>query len=216
MRRSYRSTLIFARSVLPVLSALSVLSVLSLWVASPSQAGQDRLPLLDSPSTLEGRNSYRATGTDPGGPRPLVLWRWDGTRSIRLASTRSDSHGRFDFGEQALPSKDVYFHVSIRDERPEPIRLLPIKRRVPAPVVISGGLGVDEIVLAPAHPSGEIRVYDADSGRLILRKPVESRTRYRVTLDFVADLGQPWPAALLIEQILDDGRRSAGLYWPLD
>ena len=145
-----------------------------------------------------------------------MLWRWDGARFFKLAATRSDANGRFDFGEQTLPSSDVYFHVSIRNERANTNRLLHIERPVPAPVVVSGGLDSGEIVVVPAHPGGEIRIYDADSGRIILRRAVEARTRHRVSLDLIAELPRPWPVALWIEQILDDGRRSEREYWPLD
>jgi len=103
MRHSARSPLVL------------MLSSLFLAVALSSGAADDSSPRLDPPGKLEGVHSYRATGADPGGPRPLVLWRWDGMRFIRLATTRSDSNGRFDFGEQTLPSGDVYFHVSIRN-----------------------------------------------------------------------------------------------------
>jgi hypothetical protein len=144
------------------------------------------------------------------------LWRWDGTRFMKLASTRSDANGRFDFGEQALPSSDVYFHVSVRNADTNTDHLLRIERPVPAPIVVSGGLGSGEIILAPAHPGGEIRIYDADSGRLILRKVVEARTRYRVPLDLFAELPRPWPLALSIEQVLDNGRRSERQHWRLD
>ena len=204
MRRSYPSALIL------------LLSSLSLAVALPSGAGEDRLPRLDPPGSLEDLHSYRATGTDPSGPRPLVLWRWDGTRFIKLASTRSDTNGQFDFGEQALPSNEVYFHVSVRNEGASTDHLLRIERPVPAPVVVAGGLGSGEIIFAPAHPGGEVRIYNADTGRLILRKPVEARTRFRVSLDLLAELPQPWPSALAIEQVLDNGRRSERQHWPLD
>ncbi len=188
----------------------------SLAIALPSAAEEDPWPRLDSPGALQDVLSYRAVGSDPGGPRPLVLWRWDGAHFIRLASTRSNSNGRFDFGEQALPSGDAYFHVAIRNEIARTDRLLRIERPVPAPVIVSGGLGSGELTFAPARRGGEIRIYDATSNRLILRKPVEVPVGTPVSLDLMAELPRPWPTALSFIQVLDDGRRSDRGYWPLD
>lgn len=202
MRRSNPGTLVL------------LLASLNVMLAAPASADADRPPRLDPPDAAELRHGYRATGTDPNAPRPLVLWRWDGFRFLRVASTRSEPDGRFDFGEQTLPSSEVDFHVSLRDDAPDIDRMLRIERPVPAPIVVLGGLGTSEIILAPAARSGELRIYDAQSGRLLLRRPVASHNH--VCVDLSAELPRPWPAALAIEQVLDDGRRSDRQHWRLD
>lgn len=210
MRRSNRRTLVLTLILFRWLSSLSPA------VALAADLGDDRPPRLDSPSSLEGVHSYRARGFDPGGPRPLTLWRFDDLGFLRLASTASDASGRFDFGEQTLPTHEVYFHVSIQNEEPDPTRLLRIERPVPAPLILPGGLGSSEIDLALTDRGGEIRIYDAESGRLLLRKPVGSGTHFSLSIDLRREIPGPWPVALSIEQVLEDGRRSDRQYWPLD
>ncbi len=181
-------------------------------------------PRLDTPFTFTTTSSYRATGVDPLAPRLLVLWSWNGDRFSRVSSTMSgsgsrlgpESNGRFDFGEQSIPADGLTLHVAPLGVRADPARLLRVETPVTAPSVVSGGLESREIVFAPASPRGELRFYDADSGRLLLRKRIESNDRNRVVLDLEAELQHPWPTALLIEQSLEDGRRSARQFLYLD
>lgn len=173
-------------------------------------------PLLDSPSARDTGASHRATGTDPAAPRPLVLWSWDGRQFSRLASTRSDSQGRFDFGEQPLTALGVYFQVSALGSEPTTEHLLHIERPLPAPVILLGGLDPFEITVAPAYPGGELRIYDAETGRLLLRKSLEPTAAPSASIDLRDELPQPCPTALAIEQVMDDGRRSERQSWRLD
>ena len=209
MRRSNRSTLGVATCFVSLLFAI----VAGSGEPDPN-VGEDRWPRLDSQIELASGPSAHITGTDPGAPRPLVLWFWDGSRFSRIATTRSDQRGRFDFGSLPIPSSGTFLHVSLRGAPPEPARLLRLEPPLPAPVLVSGGLDIasrGEIVLAPAIPRGEIRVHDARTRILLLRESVDPVDRGRITLDLSEHLARPWPASLSIEQVLDDGRRSARL-----
>jgi len=207
MRRSNRSLLILV---------LGLAATLPVATAPRLARADEEPPRLDAvPFRIEA-NSFRAVGFDPAAPRPLVLWRWDGERFFRVATTRSQTWGRFDFGQQPIPSGDAYFHVSAVGALPDPDRLLHVERRTPAPVIQSGGLETGELVLVPARLEGELWIRDADSGRLLLRKAVDPRARYRVWVDLDDELPRPWPRALEIEQRLDDGRASESEILPLE
>jgi hypothetical protein len=201
-------------------SLSAALAIATLWFASPSIGRDDLSPRLDPPGSRSGEPSphatYRAAGRDPDAPRALVLWRWHDDRFIRLASGRSRIDGRFDFGEQPLPSPRVYFHVSVADTAPDAEFLMVVERRVPAPLVLADAPDSTRIFLVAAEPGGEFRFHDADSGRLLLRKPVVGRDGDPVSLDLSDELSGAWPNALRIEQVLDDGRRSDTQYWRLD
>jgi hypothetical protein len=193
-------------------SLISALVAVCLFIGLRSSANDDLSPRLNTPRSEMGSASYRATGSDPRAPRRLVLWRFDGARFYRIATTRSDPTGRFDFGEQPLPDDENYFHVAAQGIPAKTDALLRIERRIPAPVLLAGGLDGSELSIAPAFRQGEIRIYDAGSGRLLLRQPVDAHGRDRVLVDLDAELVEPWPAALLLQQVLDDGRRSAKEY----
>jgi len=189
-------------------------------IASTSLAEDERPARLDppgaqssNPSTTEG---YRARGTDPAGPRELVLWRWHENGFTRLASTRSRPDGRFDFGEQPLPAVETWFHVAPHGVEPEAEGLVRIERRLRAPRVLPDGQLTSSIYLVPAADGGEFRIYDATSGRLLLRRDIEPRDRPSDALDLQSELPSPPPSAITIEQVLDDGRRSERTYWRIE
>ena len=179
-------------------------------------AGPPLQPLLETPEPGRHATVVRAAGHDPAAPRALVLWRWDGTSFLRLATTRSQPGGRFDFGLQAVPGRGLSLHVAAEGEAPSVERALRVDPPLPAPIVVADGLEQGELVLAPARPEGELRLYDASTGRLLLRVPVGAGRRGRVTIDLEAVLPRPWPTALSIEQVVAGSRRSPRQFWPLD
>ena len=197
MRRSRRRTLILC------------LLLAFVGVARTARTADDRAPRLDTPIDSPIGATFQARGRDPGAPRSLVLWRWNGARFRRVARTRSRSNGRFDFGEQPISTSEAAFHVSARGVAPNTDHLLRIDQPVPAPVVLEAGVGSDEIVFVPARFEGEIRILDADTRQLLDRRPIEvsGARSFRFPL---TELGSRIrPRALEIEQVLEDGRRSA-------
>ncbi len=134
----------------------------------------------------------------------------------RLASTRSSANGSFDFGEQTLPTDQTFFQVAPRGVSPDPEGMLRVERRVRAPAIFPEEPGGWAIFLVAAERGGEFRIYDAETGILLLRREVEAHGDRSPLLDIRAELNPPWPYALRIEQVLDDGRRSERGFWRLD
>ncbi len=208
MRRSYPEPLIL----------IACLTSLCLALLARADEGEVPGPRLDPLDGFATGSIARVTGSDPGAPRALVLWLWDGTGFGRIATTRSNPTGRFDFGMQTLPGEGAGLDVTIEGGRPDPARRLRAEPPLTAPILVSGGLDSDgpiELVIAPALPRGELRVTDRQTGRLLLREPIAPRDRGRITLDLTNRLARPWPETIAIEQILEDGRRSPRLFWRL-
>lgn len=197
-----------------------VVVALAIWTAPIALAQDERPPRLDPPE-LQNANepsgdSYRATGIDPAGPRTLVLWRWHENGFTRLDSTRSGPDGRFDFGEQPLPAVETWFHVAALGVDPAREHLVRVERRLRAPRVLSAGPASPSILLVPTEGGGELRIYDATNGRLILRWAIGGPEGASDSLDLLDELPVPRPPAIEIEQVLDDGRRSERAYWRID
>ncbi|HEB89010.1 MAG TPA: hypothetical protein ENI85_05525 [Deltaproteobacteria bacterium] len=208
MRRSHPKSLI----------GLSCLAVFGLAVTARSDDREAPGPRLDPLEDFAAGSIARVVGTDPGAPRNLVLWLWDGAEFSRVAGTRSRRSGRFDFGIRTLPGEGGGFDVALEEQPPDPDRVVLAEPPLIAPMLVSGGPDFDhpiELVIAPAIPRGELRVYDRRTRRLLLRAPVDPHDRGRVTLDLAEHLARPWPETISIEQVLEDGRRSPGLIWRL-
>ncbi len=202
MRHSNRRTLITL-----ILAGLIALSI------GPSHAGAldratDHPPRLDTPTDLQGLQSFRARGSDPSPPRELALWSFEGTRFRRLATTRSTSEGEFDFGEQPIPIGTSEFHVAVAGQEPDRSRGIQIERRLPGPIVIASDSEPLEITLIPALVEGALRIYDAHSGRLLFHRVIDLHSPRGQWIDLEAEGLSAQSDWFSIEQILDDGRRS--------
>ncbi len=180
-----------------------------------SASGSIRAVLEPPTGPLEA-TTFRATGFDPAAPRPLVLWRFDGERYLRLAETRSGSDGRFDFGLQPLPLAQTDYGVTGLDESPKSSDLQAIDRRLPAPVVAAHDAEDDVLRLLTARAEGEIYVSDAGTGRLLARFAVDPTPGRTLAIDLSTALPRIRPDAIAIEHVLPDGRRSAPEIWLLE
>jgi hypothetical protein len=202
--------------------SLAAISIL-LWIAlsfaataySKPALGQQDI-LLDPPTLDPHALSFRATGTDPDPPRYLVLWRLSKGNPVRLNSTRSGVGGRFDFGQVPIPISEGTFHVSPRDEAPDFSRPLRVTRVVPGPRVLVAGPTRFAISVFPALYEGELRIRDAKTARLWLRRVISGDGRRSLRFD-LNEMGLPTHLErLTIEQTLEDGRRSELTYWDLE
>ena len=184
------------------------------WAQSAARAA------LDPPAGPLLESSFRAAGSDPAAPRPLVLWRFDGIRLDRLAESRSEASGRFDFGIQPLPLAGADFGVTGPGESPNPALFRRYERAVPAPVVASEERTPEgepaALLVLTARAEGELRIRDAADDRLLARIPVEQASRSGTRIELARWLPDPAPAVIALEHRLDDGRLSPRELWPLD
>jgi hypothetical protein len=202
MRHSNRRTLITL-----ILAGSIALSIGTSHAGALDRA-TDHPPRLDTPTDLNGLQSFRARGSDPSPPRELTLWSWEGTQFRRLATTRSTSEGEFDFGEQPIPIGTSEFHVAVAGQEPDRSRGIQLERRLPGPIVVASDSVPLEITLIPALVEGAIRIHDAHSGRLLFHRVIDLRSPHGQTVDLEAEGLSRQSDWLSIEQILDDGRRS--------
>jgi hypothetical protein len=184
--------------------------------AEPAPAAQ-AAPRLRLPPPDPNAVSFVAEGWDPGAPRPLVLWRWDGRAFVRLGETRSNASGRFDFGELPIALGEVYLDVAPRGTPPSTRRMQAVGREDPAPRLTSAsGIGGSEIQVQVARREGELRVYAASDRRLLLRVAIDPTLAGALDLDLGRELGPRPPRAVWLEQVLANGTRTPAAYWRLD
>lgn len=205
------------RSWARLLAAVALASLIdAVEIAGAQSLGSAPRPVLDPPVEPQIAATFRPTGFDPAAPRALVLWRFDGRTHHRLAETRSNAEGRFDFGLQPLPLVRADFGVTGANETPDARTFRRHERTVPPPRVGSedGGGGVLHVLTA--HAEGELWISDADSGRLLARQPVASTPQAGSPIDLERVLPRDRPRAIALEHVLDDGRRSAPEIWLLE
>jgi hypothetical protein len=174
---------------------------------------QDAAPRLDTIQLGAAHLTFRATGIDPLGPRRLVLWRAQDGAFRRVAKTRSERDGSFDFGEIPISLSEGSFHVVPLAESPEGSRPFQPQPPLPAPQVLLGGVDVLKIWVVPALYQGELQIRDGISGRLLLRRPIEPNQRGALEFDLRHEGLTSQTQTLTIEQRLDDGRRSDSTRW---
>lgn len=161
-----------------------------------------------------GRESIRARGDAGPGVRSLELWSWRDEVFERIATTRSDPDGAFDFGEVPVPAGALWLDVTVRGDVPSVDRLLRIERPPAAPIisaVVDGS--ISEIRIHPAVREGELRVRDARSGVLIDRWPVTTRAPGRAPFDWTINSVSGDPIEFTVEQVLEDGRVSPPAFY---
>lgn len=185
-------------------------------MAGAQSVGSVARPALDPPVEPQVAVTFRAAGFDPAAPRALVLWRFDGTAYHRLAETRSDAAGRFDFGFHPLPILRADFGVTGASETPDAHTFRRFEREVPPPRVGSEDDDGGVLHVLTAHAEGELWIADADTGRLLARQPVMSTPQAGSPIDLDRVLPRDRPRAIALEHVLDDGRRSAPEIWVLD
>ena len=192
--------------------------VLALLALTAPGAGADEATraILELPSGLVDAPAFRVAGHDPGAPRSLVLWRWDGAGPRRLAETRSDEEGRFDFGLEPLPLVRADYAVAAMGEVPDPADYRRVERRVPAPIVAAHDRKEDLLRVLVACAEGELRLSDPATGRLLARRPIDPTAAGDQAIDLATALPRVRPEALAIEHVLPDGRRSAPELWLLE
>lgn len=186
------------------------------WTAPGAQAGDSSRARLDPPAEPLDSTTFRAVGFDSAGPRPLVLWHFDGNRYLRLAQTHSSSDGRFDFGLFPLPLSHAEFGVTEPGEAPNEREFRHYERVVPAPVVVAQDSGEGLLRVLTSRAEGELRIYDHDTMRLLARMPIATLPQREVSIDLMTALPRIWPRAIAIEHILADGRPSAQAVWRLE
>jgi hypothetical protein len=139
-----------------------------------SERARGRGLRIDRPSFGAGAVTTRITGVDAAGPRELVLWRVMAGGAARLARARSDSEGRFDFGEVAIVESDLA--VTGVAERPESslarVRLPALAASAPSAERRVGSAG-PAIRIWPS--AAAVRVLISNGGRELGSVPVAVR-----------------------------------------
>lgn len=216
MRRARERELRLALGFVPALAA-ALLAGAAIAVATLAPGPARAQIVLELPEGPIDASVFRATGSDPQAPRPLVLWRRDGEVTRRLAETRSTPDGRFDFGLTPLPLTNAEFAATGRDE-PAPTersRFRPVERSVPRPVIATHDEADDRLVVQTARPDGELEISDATTGRLLARIAVVPTRAGTTELALEHALPRERPSAIAIVQVLPDARRSAPEVWRL-
>lgn len=176
----------------------------------PASMSDERV-VLDALSLPQGAISLRATGVDYGAPRRLTLWRVDADRAARLAETRSQPGGHFDFGQVLVPMSGIRL-IATADEH------VPDEGQRADAQLLHGALPPPEaraeldhddawsLVIEPALPGGELLLADAwEQVYDTLKLPDNGGGAARIALDL--DSYQAWER-ILVAQHLPDGRRS--------
>lgn len=113
-----------------------------------SVAGGRDVPVrLDPPLLAPGDVTVTLAGHDPGGPRPLVLWRLRGERRAQLAEGHSTVSGRLLFPPLAAGVAREGLVVLPRGRLPG---VLAEARAVPAPVLAAHGAADDASIDSPS------------------------------------------------------------------
>jgi len=202
MRRAYRHAL----RIICLLASIG----LSLGAGSSVRADELRLEL---PDHREVTSTVAIVGWDDSAPRSLVLWHWTGEAFERLAETRSNVWGRFDFGRLPVPVRGWRLHVAEADHEPDRARLELLLGPLPAPRLSPAGFETDLLSIQPALFEGELRIYAHGDGGLLLRRSLAEHGARAIFLDLAEELPRSAPEALEIVHVLGDGRRSEPAYW---
>lgn len=192
---------------------LSLALSLALATVLPARGDDTNPAVLDPAREPLSEATFRAVGFDRAPPRELVLWRFDGETYHRIAETRSESDGRFDFGIQTLPLVRADFGVTGRGEPPDASHFRRYERVVPAPVVAAEATEDDELYILTSRAEGEIWIHDHDTGRLLARVAVDGSSQHGTSLDLARTLPRNRPRAIALEHVLGDGRRSLPEVW---
>ena len=189
--------------------------LLSPVVEAQRAQAQEAAPRLDTIQLRAAQLTFRATGTDPFGPRGLVLWRAQDGTFHRVTEGQSQQDGSFDFGEIPIPLSEGSFHVVPLGQSPEGSRPLQLQAPLPAPQVFLAGVHILEIWIVPALYQGELQIRDEASGSLLLRRAIEPHQRGALSFDLSLEGLTSQTDTLSIEQRLDDGRQSDSTRWSL-
>jgi hypothetical protein len=173
-------------------------------------------PRLLAAEIAHDSGSVQIEGQDPAAPRALVLWIVRDRGPQELARTRSRADGGFDFGQVVVPPSGLALAVRPVGRKPGNSDLW-IEGRLRAPRIRApmGGVHPFEIEILPRSAEGEIRIHEADTGVLRLRRPIGSLRGRGVVIDLAEELGPGLPRAVRIEQVDGAGRRSSAVEWPL-
>ena len=171
---------------------------------------------IDPPVVRHDRLTVRLRGRDHAGPRALVLWREEADGFRRAGETRSGRDGRFDFGERPRPVGHTSWVVAPLGEAPDPHRSIRVEGPVPAPAVTADGPDARLLHVQPALYEGALRIRDAETGRLLIHRPIEPMPDGALRLDLDAEGVDRGVRRLEILQWTDRGIRSERGYWSLD